>query len=290
MAGERGQSSVEWVALLGLVALVMVGALALAATVDGRSFGGFLTHRVVCAITAGCDDGEAALVAAYGDRDAELLRRYAPNLVYEPGERQLPVDPRRCRRPACAEAPDDREADLHRADSGERATAFTRVLRRDGRVYLQYHLYYPDSNTTLGPSRVVWDHAPALLRAAAKLVSGHDDYPGWHRDDWESSQIRIDPDGSVWARASSHGHYQGCKEGDCRDRWVEATGWSRVSRGSHAGHIPPELADGERTSTGEALRLVPLETYDRGSYRRLDEGILPPWSKRVYRHPEDGAS
>ena len=42
----------------------------------------------------------------------------------------------------------------------------------------------------------------------------------------------------VWARASSHGHYQGCKERFCHNRWMRASGWTRVSRGSHAGHLP----------------------------------------------------
>jgi hypothetical protein len=119
-------------------------------------------------------------------------------------------------------------------------------------------------------------------------------------------------------RSSSHGHYQGCKWSDCRNRWFPDSGWTRVSRGSHAGHIPaapvvrpvptrgaplPDtrlpvghrpLLPGqdlrERTTTGEGLRLIPLETRDKRRYRRLDDSVKPPWEKRVYHDPESGES
>src|SRR5918992_1615029 len=155
MGGERGEASVEWVALIGLVALGLGGAVASAPGTDGRSFGGFLAHHLVCAVKGGCRDGNARLAAAYGERDAALVREHAPNVVYEPGERQLPVDYRRCRRPACARAPDDRELDAHRTDSGLRATAFTQRWRSGGRLYVAYWLYYPDSNSAvLGADRL----------------------------------------------------------------------------------------------------------------------------------------
>ncbi len=51
-----------------LVALGLGALVALAPTVDGRSFGGFLAHRFVCAVKGGCDDGDAELAAAYGER------------------------------------------------------------------------------------------------------------------------------------------------------------------------------------------------------------------------------
>ncbi len=62
-----------------------------------------------------------------------------------------------------------------------------------------------------------------------------------------------------------------------------------MSRGSHAGHIPAELAR-ERTSTAEGLRLVPLETRDRRGYRPNDDGVTPPWGKEAYREPESDRS
>ena len=54
---------------------------------------------------------------AYGEDDAATVRALAPNLVYEPGERQLPVDWRDCRRPECATAPDDPALDAHTSDA-----------------------------------------------------------------------------------------------------------------------------------------------------------------------------
>ena len=112
--------------------------------------------------------------------------------------------------------------------------AFTRVIRRAGRLYLQYWLYYPDSNSALAGSDRVWERSWILPRIH-DLLWGTPDYPGFHRDDWEGVFVRIDPDGSSWVRASAHGHYQGCKWRECRNQWIRPTGWVRVSRGSHAG-------------------------------------------------------
>jgi hypothetical protein len=222
-------------------------------------------------------------------------------------------DWRDCRERRCADAPDDPDLDAHRSDAGNRATAFVRLIPRGGRTYIQYWLYYPDSNTTLGPSDKLWDHSPLRLFGR---------YPGFHPDDWEAYAIRIDPDGSVWVRASSHGHWQGCKRNRCRNAWTERTGWTRVSRGSHAGHIPLEevfeairphtqhggpsptrtrdrpLLPGrdlrERTTTSEGIRLIPLETLSRRHRRRYrplqPDGIRPPWRKPAYRDPESDES
>jgi hypothetical protein len=57
-----------------------------------RSFGGFLAHRIICVLKRGCADGDEALARAYGGGDAALVREHALNLVYEPGERQIPVE------------------------------------------------------------------------------------------------------------------------------------------------------------------------------------------------------
>jgi hypothetical protein len=324
-ASERGQASVEWVALVLLVCVVLAGLVAATPAIDGRSFGGFLAHHVVCAATGGCAAGERALEQAYGEDDAETVRELAPNLVYEPGERELPVDWRRCRRRQCASAPDDGGLDTHHTDGGGRATAFTRVIRRGGRLFVQYWLYYPDSNTALAGSDRLWERS-WLLPRIRDFVAGTPDYPGFHRDDWEGVFVRVDPDGSTWVRASSHGRFQSCKWRACENRWASPTGWVRVSRGSHSGHVPYLLErrprdryDGptaprhvplpqsggprhrrvplvpgqnveERTTTGEGLRLIPLETHDRRSYRSLDQDVKPPWRKRAYSDPESNES
>jgi hypothetical protein len=151
---ERGSASVEWTALVLVVAIAFTGFLAVGPSIDGRSFGGFLAHTITCAIRADCSDaGDPELVAAYGASDAELVRRYAPNLAYEPGERSLPIDWRDCRIRACSRAPDKAGLDAHLSDAGNRATAFTHVIHRGGETFIQYWLYYPYSNTTIGNTR-----------------------------------------------------------------------------------------------------------------------------------------
>lgn len=317
MRAESGQATVEWVGLTLLAGLVLGGLAVAGETFDGRSFGGFVATRIACAVSPErCRAESAALVRAYGRSEAELVREHAPGLVYEWGERQLPMDYRRCRLPECARAPDDPGLDTHITDAGERATVFTRVLRRGGRLYLQYWLYFPDSNTAWAGSDAVWARS-RLAPLIGEVLFGSPRYPGFHRDDWEGYHVRIDPDGEVWARASSHGHYQGCKHSICRNRWLRASGWTRVSRGSHAGHIPVEREDPrrlpprpgphrperpgfraslpgvdlhERTSTGEGLRLIPLETRDPRGYRPLDEDVVPPWRKEAYEDPESDKS
>jgi hypothetical protein len=321
MSGDRGQAGVEFVALL-LLACLALGALGagVGRAVDGRAVGGFLARHVVCAVTERCDRDQQKLVEAYGERTAARVRALAPNLVYERGERELPVDWRSCRRVACATAPDDPTLDAHRSDTGRRATAFTRVIRRNGRLYVSYWLYYPDSNSAVAGSDRVWERS-WLLPRVRKLVSGTPDYPGFHLDDWEGAFVRVDPDGSTWLRASSHGGFQACMWRDCHDRWARTTGWVRVSRGSHSGHIPyrrepvwiapkhqlapryvplrgrprripviPGRDLDERSSTAEGLRLIPLETLDHRGYAPLAPGVEPPWRKPAYTDPEAGVS
>jgi hypothetical protein len=310
VTGERGQAAVEFVALLLLCCAGFGALLALRGGFDGRDVGGFLARHLVCAVAGRCDRDEARLVPAYGERDAAAVRALAPGLVYEPGERELPVDWRECRRVRCSVAPDDPDLDAHVPAAG-RATAFTHVIRRGGRLYVQYWLYYPDSNTTLAGSDRLWAHVLGRF--------GH--YPGFHRDDWEGTFVRVDPDGSVWLRASSHGHFQSCKWAFCRDEWARHTGWARVSRGSHSGHLPfvalpprrrlarprfprhlphpapprlrpvgPGRGLQERSTSGEGLRLVPLESIDPRTYRPVDPHIHPPWDKDAYLDPSAGES
>jgi hypothetical protein len=319
--GERGQATVELTALVLFVALALGALVSVAPRFDGRSLGGFLAFRLACAVTRDCHGGDRAVRRAYGDRDAALVREHAPSLVYQRGERQLPVDWRECRRPACAEAPDEPDLDVHRSDAGERATVFTRVLRRGARTYLQYWLYFPDSKTVWAGSDELWE-AVWLAARARGLTARVPDYPGAHRDDWEAYVVRLHANGEARVRASSHGHWQGCGAGWCEGRWTAHTGWTRISRGSHAGHIPLReelrgvparnmrraippagtpprwvrvpLLPGhdlhERTSTGEGLRLVPLETLDTRGYMPLHEGVQPPWRKDAYWDPESDES
>ena len=303
MRSERGQTTVEWTALV-LLAAVALGALVQVAgpRVDGRSFGGFLAHSITCAVKSDCRAQADQLALVHGERDAELLRRHAPGIVYEPGTYVLPVDPRRCRAHACADAPDDPDLDVHRSRRGDPATAFTHVARKDGSTYLQYWLYYPDSTTTAANAAGAWN----------KLLGPG--YPGHHPDDWESYMVRIDRAGQAFVRASSHHDYQGCKYKDCRNKWTPLTGWTRVSRGSHAGHIPlrahgggfelsrerglrrvprtyspqyPGLDLRERTTTAAGLRLVPVKELIPGD---VGYEVTPPWQKEVFRDPASNST
>lgn len=308
MRSERGQASIEWTALVLSVSLALGALLLIGPKVDGRPLGAYLAHAIVCAARGGCDDGDDELARMYGRDSAELVRRYAPNIVYEPGTYSLPVDWRECRSQRCSDAPDNPDLDVHRAKrTGTPATVFTRVRREGGMTFIQYWFYYPVSKTSCCGAAAAWGLAKAMSGGVLP------EYPGFHRDDWEGYQVRIDPAGEVYARATAHGGYQTCKQSRCRNKWTPSTGWTRVSAGSHAGHLPLEPLDGffdappdpqieafgdhrfrplypgvdthERTSTAPALRLVPLEGIDTGSYRPLDRGVKPPWRKRVYWDP-----
>jgi hypothetical protein len=299
MRSERGQASLEWTGVVCLVALALGAAVAFVPAVDGRSFGGFIAHSIVCAVKGGCQSRDDALLAAYGRADAELVRRYAPNIVYEPGTHTLPIDFRRCRSHRCSDAPDDQSLEVSRSTRTRTpAAAFTHVARRGGETFLQYWFYYPDSPSTFMGSHAVLKHLP-----------GGD--PADHPDDWEGYQVRVGADGQALVRATSHHDYQGCKESQCKNRWIGWTGWTRVSMGSHAGHIPyrtewrvePRRRHGpaersvtgytplypgrdlhERTTSASALELIPIETLGADALE-TPFAIHPPWKKEVYADP-----
>ena len=191
MSREDGQATVEWIGLVLLVALGLGALLTFGPRVDGRSYGGFLARAIVCAVRGGCDDGRGALAAAYGERDAELVRRFAPNLVYEPGEKEIPTDFRHCRTTRCGNAPTDRSLDVSRTDAGVPATVFTHVIHAGSSTFIQYWFYYPDSDSYFPGSHVGWK----VLNVANLIWGSHRPlgrYPGFHHDDWEGSIIHFD--------------------------------------------------------------------------------------------------
>lgn len=294
MDSERGQASVEWIGLLLVVSIALAAALAFVPSVDGRPLGASLIRALVCAVRGDCGEEGVALRRAYGELDATLVRANAPNLVYEPGTFTLPIDFRRCRSHRCSDAPDDRDLDTsHAARGGAQATAFTHVAHRGGLTYIQYWLYYPDSPST-------FLHSHGILKA----LGLHD--PADHPDDWEGFEVRIDRAGRVAVRATAHGHWQWCKHIWCKNKWGPGSGWTRISRGSHAGHIPlkatphlrfwgvgmrykpvrPGAGLHERSTTAPGIRLVPLETLSHKSYvPQRGSDIKPPWRKKVYADP-----
>jgi hypothetical protein len=287
---QRGQASVEWVGLLLLVSLALAAALAFVPAMDGRPLGAALARALVCSVKGDCHAEGVLLRRAYGERDAALVRAHAPNIVYEPGTLSLPVDYRRCRSHRCSDAPDDRDLDVYRsARGGRQATAFTHLVRRGGKTYIQYWLYYPDS-----PSTSMGSHG--IIKRFYGPLGIHDPFD--HPDDWEGYQVRIDADGKIAGRSTRHGGYTSCKGSPeplpnwCKG-WGKANGWTRVSRGSHAGHIPdrtPGTGLRERSTAAPGIRLVPLETLDHDTYKPLPGGIKPPWTKDVYTHPAGNSS
>jgi hypothetical protein len=258
-AGERGQATTEWIALVLLVSLLLAGLLAAtAARVLTTDLTRAIAARLVCAarLFDACSE-PSELVAAYGPELAAAVEESAPEIAYEAGMSELPVDFRSCRGGRCGHGP--QAGRVWSSDTGEPAVAFVHVVDcrtaeareagerrgydcsggRAGSLYVQYWLYYGDSATA------PWSDLPGR--------------PGFHRDDWESYQVRIGENESE-ARASSHHSYayRGGLVNWLSDAgvitkaaWGEATGRLYVSSGSHAGHVyePPRLdvARGMRT-------------------------------------------
>src|SRR4051794_1910879 len=113
MGSQRGQATVEWTAAVLVVALALGAMIAFVPLIDGRSFGSWLARQILCGLRGGCGPGgDDELARSYGVRDGALVRRYAPNIVYEPGTYTLPVDFRTCRSHECSDAPDDPSLDV----------------------------------------------------------------------------------------------------------------------------------------------------------------------------------
>ena len=301
---EGGQSTVEWVALLAVVALLFAALVATGVRVPGTALARSLASRLLCAVSGAgsCGTGEPALIAAYGTEVGRLARAQMPTLAFEEGSRALPVDFRHCRRTGCADGRE--EGAVERSAAGSPVTAFVHVVDcrgdmpvsgdavgsgadcsgpRSGNLYLQYWLYFADSATLRG-----------LPLAGSR---------GYHADDWESIQVRIGYDGEVSSRASSHhgyNHEPGAANwasdagiGPLRDvaealgarpdnGWGPATGVLLVSGGSHAGNVGVER--GGRYTPAARVRLIPLEPI--AAREDSTFAVSPPWLKDVWRDPE----
>jgi hypothetical protein len=296
-ASEHGQSTVEWVALLALVALLLATLVTIGVRVPGGALARAIASRILCAVALAdsCGD-EPALIAAYGGEVGELARRHMPTLAFEDGSHAVPIDWRRCRSTICGDG--RAEGDVRRTDADLPVTAFVHAVdcrpgsetagadcsgRRAGNLYLQYWLYYADSATLRG----------------VPIVGEK----GYHRDDWESVQVRIAEDGSVDERASSH-HGYNYRDGEpnaasdagivplrelnetlglrAENGWGPETHLLLVSGGSHAGNLGDE--HGRRYTPAAAVHLVPLEPIAAADSAGF--AISPPWRKRVWRDPE----
>jgi hypothetical protein len=293
---------VEWVGTVCVVGLLMLGMVAAGERVPGAELARGVVDRILCAASlgGGCGD-EVGLIAAYGTEVGGLVREQMPMLAFEEGSRGLPVDFRRCRSTECGDGPE--RGLVYRSGAGLPVTAFVHVVDcrvgeaesaeaggadcsgdRVGYLYIQYWLYYADS---------------ATLRDVP--VAGAE---GYHRDDWESVQVRIGEDGVVDERASSHNGYNyelgagnwGSDAGidfvreaaedigvRARNGWGPATGVLLVSGGSHAGNVRGG-SDIDRYTPGRRVHLIPLEPIAATDTSTF--AVSPPWQKHVWRDPE----
>ena len=310
MRSERGQSTVEWIALVLLAALVLLGTLALAGRVlPGGELARAILGKIVCAVRmGGCGDrGENALALAYGGELAALVREHVPGPPLRGGDGRASrsttaaaVSPpaRTAPRPASSRA---RRAASAPSPSSTSSTAAPRRSRRAprpattarahaaGNVYVQFFFYYPTSST-------------------AQALPGDS---GFHLDDWESFQVRLEPGGTAFVRASSHHGYNyefsklnagsdagGAIGGAVNDAveaigarpkggWGPSTGQLHVSGGSHAGNAKRDHYTPGRTTPGGRLELIPIESLSAQDLAAtFAEGIRPPWRKPVYSDPE----
>lgn len=305
---ERGQSALEWIGLVLLVTALMAVMTAAGVKVPGVGLAHSLAKKILCAASlSGSCAGDGSLDQAYGKDLAELVRAGTPTLMYGRDMLGLPVDFRTCRSPYCADGPG--QGEVSHSSAGEPVTLFTRVIdcREGGEdadradpecegekkhsIYVQYWAYYPES---------------ASLRGVPVLED-----KGYHPHDWESAQIRIDADGGLSARASSHGGYNhrrsaanwgsdmgwgfldgAAKQAGLRTKggWGEVTGRYLIAGGSHAGNIDDRRGPDSYPSHTPAslVRLVPLETVRQGPLARPArfDPITPPWEKQVWTDPE----
>jgi hypothetical protein len=258
MRRARGQSTVELIVLSGLAVAVAAGLAGLlpviASSVDAA------LRRTVRHEHAAQDDRWALGGPTWGP----VIRRYAPDLVLERDryrrDRSVPVDFEACRALACA------------AYGTSAAAAYVHLVRRPGRAYIEYWLYYPDSQS---------DHLPVAALA------------GYHRDDWEGVIVRIDA-GGVAARASAHLGFNGAGPW-----WSPDPGWHPIgphpliyrAAGSHANGFRShdiDLAGDDWNGTLGRASLALLLPGDAApsARRRFAAGALAPWRKRVWVDPE----
>jgi hypothetical protein len=299
---QRGQATIEWIGLILVVTLLVLAVLTLAGgRLPGVALAEALASRIICAVSLdrACEV-ESALAAQYGEQLAELVGEHAPEIRYEQGELELPVDFRECREVACSLGPPS--GAVEHSDAGLPAVAFVHVVdcrpeaaaqsedegfdcsgERAENTYVQYWLYYPDSSTL-------------------EELPGDS---GYHEDDWEQYAVRIGP-GGTFARASSHHGYNyeqspgnwgsDANIGPLNDvseavgarphgGWGPETGSFYVSGGSHAGNVRDDGIERRRWTPAESLILIPIESLGDAD-RETDFAVTPPWLKDVYEDPE----
>ena len=166
---ERGSGSVEHVAIVGLVALLIGGGVLAVGRAseleEGRELGSALARKTRCAVHHPRPCWQDPLTEAYGRELGGTVRALAPlpRVVAGPGGVGLVgVDFRRCRSASCA-VPAPGSARLTTAN--RRTTAFTSVGPGGGTgPTISYWIYRP----TIGWEHLIERPDPATLAATAK--------------------------------------------------------------------------------------------------------------------------
>lgn len=200
---ERGSASVEQAGLAALIALLLLGAIALIGAdgqIDaGRGLATAISKRLACAPRLPGACRHHPLVPAYGWPVARLVRALAPAPAALPTRSGLlvaPVDFRRCRHESCAATTGPRLA-----TPGQRTTIFTEVLDRRrslGWVEVAYWLYRPGLGwqriarratqaqvDAASGVRVLLSEDPALVPLETLPGRNHYDFPAAERPPWQ---------------------------------------------------------------------------------------------------------
>jgi hypothetical protein len=170
----RGAASVEYVALAGMIGVLIVVAIAALVasppTRGERELGEMLARRIACTPRYPVPCGRNPLALAYGFPLGKLVRFLVPAPAVKGGE--LPVDFRYCRQASCA-APG---SDPGLTASARRVTEFVSVedaRRSGGQVRITYWLYRPG----LGWERIVRTAGTAEIEAASGIRLNLEDDP-----------------------------------------------------------------------------------------------------------------
>jgi hypothetical protein len=171
---RRGAASVEYIALAGLIGvLIVVGVAALVAsppTRGERELGEMIGRRIACAPRYPVPCGRNPLALAYGFPIGKVVRFLAPTPTIKGGE--LPVDFRYCRQPSCA-GPGSKPG---LTASRRRVTEFVSVedrRRAGGSVQVTYWLYRPGMEW----ERIVRTAGAAEIEAASSIRLSLEDIP-----------------------------------------------------------------------------------------------------------------
>ena len=196
---QAGAASVEYLALAGLVGLLIVtGLAALVAsppTRGERELGEMIARRIACSGRYPVPCGRNPLALAYGFPVAKLSRSLAPRPSARDGE--LPVDFRYCRQAGCARP----GSDPGLTASGRRVTEFVSVedsRRSGGSLRVTYWLYRPGQpwervERTAGTPqieaashlRLSLEDDPALVPLETLPGRDHYDFPAVEKPPWQ---------------------------------------------------------------------------------------------------------